>query len=135
VEVKRWGVSVHLRGATSVDVRDVERVVRSVAGRHGLDVAPGRLVYELRPAGIPDKGRAVRRLVAAVQPTAAVYAGDDVGDGPAFAAIQEMSDRIKTLTIGMASAEAPEEVMAACDLVLSDRAELVRVFEALLQLA
>jgi trehalose 6-phosphate phosphatase len=131
LEAKSFGLAVHLRDATA-DADDVEPAVGAVAARHGLVIAPGRLVYELRPAGLPDKGDAVRRLVDALHPTVVVYAGDDRGDQPAFDALRALSDGVKTLAIGLSSAETPEQAMSACDVVLNNRGELSQLFVALL---
>ena len=65
----------------------------------GLLVHPGRLERELRPAIDVDKGTVVRALVAEhdeqheAEPLRALAAfGDDVGDLPAFAALEALRD-------------------------------------------
>jgi trehalose 6-phosphate phosphatase len=47
------------------------------------------MVLELRPAG-GDKGDALRSLVAESTPSVVVFIGDDLGDLPAFEAVQEL---------------------------------------------
>jgi trehalose 6-phosphate phosphatase len=47
-------------------------------------------VIELRPPGI-DKGVALRELIETVGARTVVYLGDDLGDLPAYALIEELS--------------------------------------------
>ena len=60
-----------------------------LAARHGLIVEPGRLVLELRPPGM-DKGVALAEYVREVGAEAVLYAGDDLGDLAAFAAVEKL---------------------------------------------
>ncbi|MDO9379564.1 MAG: trehalose-phosphatase [Nocardioidaceae bacterium] len=60
--------------------------VAALAARHDLVVEPGKNVLELRAHGT-DKGDAVRTLVAETGARTVVYAGDDLGDLPAFEAV------------------------------------------------
>ena len=77
-----------------------------LAERTGLIVEPGRLVLELRPAGA-DKGAALTGLVAERSAGAVLYAGDDLGDIPAFAAVAELrADGVPGLAVCSGSAEA-----------------------------
>lgn len=91
VEDKRLAVAVHTR-ELSDPAGAFERLrepLDALARHHGLAFEPGRFVLELRAAGL-DKGDAVRGLVAEVAPRVVVYAGDDLGDIPAFEAVAEM---------------------------------------------
>ena len=60
--------------------------LRDLAARHGLLLEPGRNVLEIRAPG-SDKGGALRELVAETGARQVVYAGDDLGDLPAFEAV------------------------------------------------
>ncbi len=93
----------------------------------GLLVHPGRLERELRPAIDVDKGTVVRALVAehdeqhAAEPLRALAAfGDDVGDLPAFAALEALraADGPPRLVVRVAAVdtESPAAVAAAADL-------------------
>jgi len=53
----------------------------------GLDAKPGRLVIELRPPGV-NKGAALAALIEERDPAAVLFAGDDLGDLPAFEAVR-----------------------------------------------
>ncbi|MDQ1046591.1 trehalose-phosphatase [Streptomyces sp. V4I2] len=91
VEEKGRAVAVHTRRAA--DPQAAFEVLRDplteLATRHGLIVEPGRLVLELRPPGM-DKGVALLEYVREIDATSVLYAGDDLGDLPAFAAVEKL---------------------------------------------
>jgi len=62
-------------------------VVQDVASETGLHREPGKFVEELRPPLSQDKGVVLRRLVADTAVSPVAYAGDDLGDLPAFDAV------------------------------------------------
>ena len=64
--------------------------LRDLAGRNGLTVEPGRQVIEVRAPGM-DKGKAVQVLAEEVGAGAFLFAGDDLGDVPAFEAVRSMA--------------------------------------------
>jgi trehalose 6-phosphate phosphatase len=114
LEDKGRSVAVHARraadpGAAFATMRDV---LLPLAERLGLHAEPGRLVIELRPHGM-DKGAALRALVAQRSARAVVYAGDDLGDIPAFEAVRDL--RAQGL-VGYALASASEEEGALTEL-------------------
>jgi trehalose 6-phosphate phosphatase len=90
-EEKGRSVAVHTRRAN--DPQAVFEALRGplteLAERHGLIAEPGRLVLELRPPGM-DKGIALREYVREVDGGSVLYAGDDLGDLAAFAAVAEL---------------------------------------------
>ncbi|MDQ1681417.1 MAG: trehalose 6-phosphate phosphatase [Frankiaceae bacterium] len=120
VEDKRHSIAVHTRSSTDpagafAELRDP---LHELARRVGLEAIDGRLVTEIRPAGI-DKGRALRDFVAEAPTSAVMFCGDDLGDLPAFEAVRRMrSDGIPGLTVASASDEQPD-VAAAADLVVA----------------
>jgi trehalose 6-phosphate phosphatase len=65
--------------------------LRDLAARHGLLLEPGRNVLEIRASGT-DKGGALRELVAEIGARQVVFAGDDLGDLPAFEAVAALRD-------------------------------------------
>ncbi|NEC66946.1 trehalose-phosphatase [Streptomyces sp. SID9727] len=89
-----------------------------LAARHGLIVEPGRLVLELRPPGM-DKGVALTEYVREIGATSVLYAGDDLGDLAAYAAVEKLrtdeADPVPGLLICSGSGEVPE---------LAERADL-----------
>ena len=64
-------------------------VLTEAARARNLAVEPGRLVVEIRAAGM-DKGLAVRHLVEEYDARAVLFVGDDLGDLPAFEAVAEL---------------------------------------------
>ncbi|MCL6739116.1 trehalose-phosphatase [Streptomyces neyagawaensis] len=118
IEEKGRAVAVHTRRAA--DPQATFEVLRApltdLATRHGLIVEPGRMVLELRPPGM-DKGVALRRHVVDSGATAVLYAGDDLGDLPAFAAVEKLrGEGVPGLLVCSGSTEVTE---------LSERADLV----------
>ncbi len=118
VEDKGRAVAVHTRrtadpAAAFDTLRDA---LTQLAAQTGLVVEPGRYVLELRPAG-GDKGDALRALVAESAPSVVVFGGDDLGDLPAFAAVE----RLRAAGVpGLLVCSGSTEVSA-----LADRADLV----------
>jgi len=118
VEDKGHAVAVHTRRAADPQgtfdaLRDP---LTDLAGRNGLIVEPGRMVLELRPPGM-DKGKALSDLARDLGAEAVLYAGDDLGDLPAYAAVDTLR---ATGTPGLLVCSGSEEVTA-----LSKRADLV----------
>jgi trehalose 6-phosphate phosphatase len=91
IEDKRLSLVVHTRRATDpgAAISSLREPVSRLAAQLGLEVHDGRHVLEIRLPGY-DKGAVLRRLVARFEPSAVLFAGDDVGDLPAFAVIREL---------------------------------------------
>lgn len=125
VEDKGRSLAVHTRRAT-----DPERALELLAGpltelaeRADLQVEPGRLVIELRPQGV-DKGAALTSLVEERAARSVLFAGDDLGDLPAFSAVAALRGHgIPGLTVCSSSDEVTE-VADAADLVVPGPAGL-----------
>jgi trehalose 6-phosphate phosphatase len=131
LEDKRYAVAVHTRRVPDPQrwAGPVGEAAAEVAAGHGLEVVPGKMVWELRPPVPSDKGDAVRQVAAASGATALVVVGDDRGDLPAFAAVTALGD--DGLRVAVASAEAPPELLDLADLVV-DGPEGARDFLELL---
>ncbi|MEO6884679.1 MAG: trehalose-phosphatase [Jatrophihabitantaceae bacterium] len=115
VEDKRLSLVVHGRLAADPEavLAPLQAPVAALAEELGLDVHAGRGVIELRLPGF-DKGGALCRLVERSRPTAVLFAGDDVGDLPAFAEIAALRDAgTQAWGIGVRSVEVPELNAAA----------------------
>ncbi|WP_310962293.1 trehalose-phosphatase [Nocardioides terrisoli] len=93
IEEKGLAVAVHTRRMPQPEQAFAVLLpaLTRLAHAHGLQVEPGRLVIEVRAPGM-DKGRAVRRLVAELDPGGFCFAGDDLGDVEAFEAVRELSE-------------------------------------------
>ena len=91
-------------------------VLTELANRHDLVVEPGRAVIEVRSPG-SDKGTVVERLAEELEIGGFLFAGDDLGDLDAFAAVSSLADRgLPTLLVCSASDE---------ESALVDRADVV----------
>ncbi|MDT0463575.1 trehalose-phosphatase [Streptomyces gibsoniae] len=118
IEEKGRAVAVHTRRADDPQAafEALREPLTDLATRHGLIVEPGRLVLELRPPGM-DKGVALSEYVRETGAGAVMYVGDDLGDLPAFAAVEKLrSDGVPGLLVCSGSEEVTE---------LADRADLV----------
>lgn len=131
IEDKGLSLVVHARGTARPEALDaIAGPVGDLARRLGLELHRGRQVLELRLPG-HDKATALRRVVAATEPRAVVYAGDDVGDLPAFAVVDELRrDGRSGWTIAVASAEAPA-VVGTADVQVDSPAGLVALLDRL----
>ncbi|MEO3978694.1 trehalose-phosphatase [Streptomyces sp. CAU 1734] len=132
IEEKGQAVAVHTRRAA--DPRAAFEALRdplnTLAARHGLILEPGRMVLELRPPGM-DKGVALAEYVREVGAESVLYAGDDLGDLPAFAAVEKLrSDGVPGLLVCSGGAEVTELAERA-DLLLPGPAEVVGFLAAL----
>ncbi|WKX71053.1 trehalose-phosphatase [Streptomyces sp. XD-27] len=111
-------VAVHTRRAADPQAafETLREPLHRLAERHGLIVEPGRMVLELRPPGT-DKGAALRDYVRESGAETVLYAGDDLGDLAAFAAVERL--RSEGLP-GVLVCSGSSEVTA-----LADRADLI----------
>ncbi|MER7988293.1 trehalose-phosphatase [Streptomyces noursei] len=111
-------IAVHTRRAADPQgaFEHLREPLTALAERHGLIVEPGRLVLELRPPGM-DKGVALAEWVEEAGAAAVLYAGDDLGDLAAFAAVEKLrSEGTGGVLVCSGSSEVTE---------LADRADLV----------
>lgn len=119
IEHKGRAVGVHTRELPdpSAAFSHLLRPLRELAERHGLQLEPGRHVLEIRAAGT-DKGAALRQLVSEVGARHVVFGGDDLGDLPAFAAVEQLrSEGVSGLLLCSASAE-EDALRARADVVV-----------------
>jgi trehalose 6-phosphate phosphatase len=131
---QRYAVAVHTRRVPDRDrwAAPIDRTARQIAGRHGLEVVPGKLVWELRPAVRSDKGVAVRKVIADSGARSVVAAGDDLGDLAAFAAAAQLAAAGGDgLRVAVRSAEAPPELLDQADLVVDGPPGLRELLERL----
>jgi trehalose 6-phosphate phosphatase len=117
LEDKGLAIAIHTRGIDPQVITDLAAPVAELAAELGLAVEPGRQVMELRSPG-HDKGDALREIVAALSSRQVIFAGDDLGDLPAFDAVEELrTSGVDGLLICSASAE-QDALVARSDLVL-----------------
>ena len=89
----------------------------ALAAEHGLSVEPGRQVVELRAHGT-DKGVALERIVEEVSARHVVFAGDDLGDLPAFDAVDRLRAAGLTGLLICSASDEQDVLVARSDLVL-----------------
>ncbi|WP_254802007.1 trehalose-phosphatase [Kitasatospora sp. SUK 42] len=90
-EDKGRSVAVHTRRTAAPEeaLELLRAPVAELAAEYGLVVEPGRLVLELRPPGV-DKGAALTGFLRERGARSVLYAGDDLGDVAAFAAVEKL---------------------------------------------
>ncbi|MDN5770817.1 MAG: trehalose-phosphatase [Microlunatus sp.] len=93
IEDKGRAIGVHTRelpnAAAAFDA--LGEPIRGLADRYGLVLEPGKNVWEIRAPGI-DKGDALRAIVAEKDAKVVIFAGDDLGDLPAFEAVEALRE-------------------------------------------
>jgi trehalose 6-phosphate phosphatase len=121
VEPKGATAAVHFRALDDPEAAETTSSGRlaAIASTHDLEVVPGKRILELAPAGRPRKGGAVERIATDRELAAVLFAGDDIGDLDAFAALGRLRTRaLWTCATVAGGRETPAEVLAAADLVV-----------------
>ena len=134
VEPKGLQVAVHYRGAADAEAarRVLLERLGQIAAPSGLRLLEGKKVVELAPPAGPTKGLVVERVAKAEGLLAVLYAGDDVADIDAFAALERLAARgIPTMKVAVRSAETPESLMARADLTVDGPPGLVVLLQTL----
>jgi trehalose 6-phosphate phosphatase len=128
MQVEPKGLSLTLHYRSRPDLGDeVEAWAARQASRSGLVARPARMSVELHPPIPADKGTALEEL--AVDLAGIAYVGDDLGDLPAFDALDRLAAAgpTHTLRVAVSSPESPTELVERADLVL-DGPEAVLTF-------
>jgi len=114
VELKGLSITLHYRGHPDL-AEDVRAIAETQASRAGLLTREARMSIELHPPIDSDKGTVIDRLVTDAQ--AVLFGGDDVGDLPAFDALDRLAARaVHTVRVAVTSEEAPAELLERADL-------------------
>jgi trehalose 6-phosphate phosphatase len=135
VEDKGAIVALHWRGSDNEgEAESLAREIEAGADWKGLVAHRGRKVLEIRPDVPVNKGIAVAALIPARPVKAALYAGDDLTDVDAFAALRTLHedgvlDAVACVAVG--SDEAPPEVSASADLTVDGTQGFLEVLRAL----
>ena len=114
MECKPGSTSLHYRSAPDSGPALLTTVL-PIANRLGLAATRGRMVIEVAPRRC-DKSRAMAVLIAGIQPSAVIYAGDDEPDRTVFRLLRDSPRR--HLAVGVSSEERPVESFQDCDLVV-----------------
>jgi trehalose 6-phosphate phosphatase len=122
IEDKGPIVAYHWRGAPDEEAaRAAVDVLAGTAEAAGLHVHWGRKVMEARPPVRIDKGAGVWTLLHDAGIETALYAGDDVTDLDAFAALRRLKVEgalQHTVCVGVRSEDGPDEIEAQADLTV-----------------
>jgi trehalose 6-phosphate phosphatase len=133
LEDKGLALVVHTRPARD-PAGALERLtapVRELAAGAGLEVHPGRLVLEVRPPGFDKRGALLSLCEPA--PSAVLFAGDDLGDLPAFDAVDELAAQgVPGVRVCSASDGGPPSLRERADLVVDGPAGVVALLRSLL---
>jgi trehalose 6-phosphate phosphatase len=117
IEDKGLAIAVHTRGIDHGLLDDLAKPMAELGAKLGLAVEPGRQVIELRAPGV-NKGHALRDLVRETGARQVIFAGDDLGDLPAFDAVDALrADGMAGLLICSASTE-QDALVTRADVVL-----------------
>ena len=134
VEPKGATVAVHYRQAVDpVSARAaLAPALVALAEDTGHELFEGKMVFELAPAGESRKGGAVDRLVRGDGLEAALYAGDDLPDLEAFAALDQLAaDGLIAVKVAVGGPATPEALRKDADVVVDDPASLVTLLREL----
>lgn len=121
VEPKGAAAAVHFRGLEDPEAAETASAgtLAVLAATHDLEIVPGKRILELTPAGRPRKGGAVERIARERRLEGVFFAGDDVGDLDAFAALDRLrAEGLWTCGVAARGSDTPPEVMSAADLVV-----------------
>ncbi len=130
VESKGLSITLHYRGRPEL-AEQVEDYAAIAAKSAGLRLRSARMSYELHPPIDEDKGTVVQRLANEVTGPV-VYVGDDIGDLPAFLALENMAAGGRTvLKACVSSSEISAEMIERADLVLNGPAAVLEFLSAL----
>lgn len=132
VEEKGLAVAVHTRQLP--DAKEAfDRLVGSLAAaaeRHDLHLEPGRLVLEVRSAGM-HKGIALREALETYDGSAVMFVGDDLGDVEAFHAVAQLrEDGVPSLLV-CSSSDEQEALAELADIVVAGPSGVVDLLEGL----
>lgn len=130
VEGKGLSLTVHYRRCPE-RAAEVHALAGQVALAHGLTTRPARLSVEVHPPDSPDKGSVVEELAAGCD--VACFLGDDVGDLPAFDALDRLREKgLETVKVAVETEESVPELVARADVLVDGAAGAVAWLRSLL---
>ena len=136
LEHKRITASLHYRLAPDPEAARVA-IVEALGDVEplGLWIGHGRMIVELRPLGLGDKGSAALRIIERHDLRGVLAMGDDVTDLDMFAAVGRLRDdgriRAAIVAVGGADHEVDPEIAAAADVVLAAPEEVASLLAEL----
>ena len=131
VEEKGLAIAVHTRQlphAKETFLR-LEEALGAAAERHGLLLEPGRLVLEVRAAGM-HKGLAVRTAIEEHHGRGVLFVGDDLGDLEAFEAVRALREEGLPTLLVCSSSDEQEALAELADVVVGGPVGVVALLAA-----
>lgn len=135
LEPKGFHASIHYRAAPEPEAARATLLgsLEPLVSGTGMRLLEGKRVVEVAPESGPSKGDVIRRVAADEGLRRVLYAGDDLPDLEAFAAVDELRrSGLAGIRIAVRSANAPDEVLLAADLVVDSPGALVDLLRGLL---
>ena len=130
VESKGLSLTLHYRGRPEREAA-VREWAEQQAARSGLELRSARLSYELHPPIDVDKGTSLLELADDLD--AVCFIGDDVGDLPAFDALDRLgATGVTAVRVGVRSGEAVDQLLDRADVVVDGPEGVLDVLQALL---
>jgi trehalose 6-phosphate phosphatase len=135
LEHKQISFALHYRNCAEPDrvgARLME-LLRPIVVSTGTKLLEGKLVIEVAPAALPNKGQALRRLLLEREIRGAVFVGDDLADATAFHQLRyrRADGGAPGLCIAVVDDETPRAVRDAADLELSGVDDVERFLDLL----
>ena len=129
VEPKGLSLTLHFRTRPELGPA-VRAWADADAATSGLVVRPAKASVELHPPVKADKGTVIERASAGLH--AVCFLGDDVGDLPAFDGLDRLAQAgMHTVRVGVATEEAPPELLARADVVVDGPEGALEVLQRL----
>lgn len=129
VESKGLSITLHYRGRPRLEPK-VRAWAEQWASRSGLVCRPAKMSFELHPPIPADKGTAVLDLAEGLD--AVCYVGDDVGDVPAFEALDKLAaDGVRAWKVVVRSDEESAELVLRADAAVRGPEGVIELLEAL----
>lgn len=130
VEHKGLSLTLHYRPVPEA-APAVAAWATEVADRTGLHQRVAKMSVELHPPIAVDKGTVVCDLCEGLE--SACYLGDDVGDLPAFAALDALRVRgLRTVKVAVTGADAAPELITAADILTDGPGAALALLRSLL---
>jgi trehalose 6-phosphate phosphatase len=132
VEDKGTALVVHFRRAAEPEAAfaALRTPLTDLATEVGLEPHPGRLVLELRPPGY-DKGGALTGLLHERDARSVLFAGDDLGDLPAYDAVEQARTAGVPGVLVCSSSPEVTGLVERADLVVDGPSGVVELLERL----
>jgi trehalose 6-phosphate phosphatase len=132
IEEKGLAVAVHTRPLPDAKEAFARLAVTlaAAAERHDLHLEPGRLVLEVRSAGM-HKGIALREALETYGGEGVVFVGDDLGDLEAFQAVADLREHGMPSLLVCSSSDEQEALAELADVVVEGPAGVVDLLEGL----